>query len=212
MSVPAVILVTDSDGRHGFIDAAATGWTPREPKVAIQLHDGSQIVVPTSTLRPQSDGTYVFPFSIAALAHRTGEAVVEPVLTLPVVEEQLHVEKLRRDHPVRVVKRVHEREEQVDIPLLRQDVAVERVRVGRVVDGPVPVRHEGDTMIIPLLEEVLVVEKRLVLREELHVRVQRSETHDRRTVRLRSEDVTVDRRDAADAQEPASPQPPGETP
>lgn len=36
--------------------------------------------------------------------------------------------------------------------------------IDRVVDAPVPVRYEDDTMIVPIMEEVLVVEKRLVLR------------------------------------------------
>lgn len=213
MTSPAVILVTDSDGRHGFIDAAATGWTPREANVTIQLHDGNRIIVPTDILQPQHDGTYLFPFSIAALVHRSGDSTVAPVFTLPVVEEQLHVDKLRHEARVRVTKRVHEREQQVDVPLARQDVIVERVPVGRVLTAPVPTRQEGDTTIIPLFEEVLVVEKRLMLREELHIRVQRTETHDHRTVRLRSEDITIDHLDGPAAQAPApSPQPPGETP
>lgn len=32
------------------------------------------------------------------------------------------------------------------------------------------IRTEGDVTIVPVLEEVLVVEKRLVLKEELHIR------------------------------------------
>ncbi len=31
-------------------------------------------------------------------------------------------------------------------------------------------RQEGDLLIVPVVEEVLVVEKRLVLKEELHIR------------------------------------------
>jgi stress response protein YsnF len=32
------------------------------------------------------------------------------------------------------------------------------------------IRTEGDVTIVPVLEEVLVVEKRLLLKEELHIR------------------------------------------
>jgi uncharacterized protein (TIGR02271 family) len=55
------------------------------------------------------------------------------------------------------------------------------------------VRHVGDTMIIPLLEEVLVVEKRLMLKEELHVRKESVETHRPQRVMLRSEEAFVER-------------------
>jgi hypothetical protein len=75
------------------------------------------------------------------------------------------------------------------VPLVSQDIEITRVTINRVVEGVVPVRQEGDTTIYPVLEEVLVVEKRLILREELHMRVRRSqrvEMHDIRFVRRRS--------------------------
>jgi len=62
-----------------------------------------------------------------------------------------------------------------------------------VEGGPPPVRHEGNTMIIPLLEEVLVVEKRLMLREELRVTRTQTEFHAPQQVTLRREEITVDR-------------------
>jgi stress response protein YsnF len=43
------------------------------------------------------------------------------------------------------------------------------------------------------VEEVLVVEKRLMLREEIHIRQQRIETHQPQRVTLRSEEVQVER-------------------
>ena len=49
---------------------------------------------------------------------------------------------------------------------------VTRVPVDRPVDAPPPVRTEGDLTIFPVVEEVLVVEKRLYLKEEIHVRRQ----------------------------------------
>lgn len=57
----------------------------------------------------------------------------------------------------------------------REDVTVERVPVDRIVaQAPAP-RWEGDTLIVPLVEEVLVVEKRLRVREELRVTRRRTE-------------------------------------
>jgi len=43
------------------------------------------------------------------------------------------------------------------------------VTVGRELQAAPEVRTEGAVLIIPVMEEVLVVEKRLVLKEELHV-------------------------------------------
>jgi len=88
---------------------------------------------------------------------------------------------------------VHEREEIVDEPLIREEVQIKRVPVNRVVDGPVPVKHIGNTMIISLLEEVLVVEKRLMLKEELHITKGEVETYKPQRVTLRSEEAVVER-------------------
>jgi uncharacterized protein (TIGR02271 family) len=61
-------------------------------------------------------------------------------------------------------------EEIAHADLLREDVEVTRVPIDRVVDAPPQIRTDGDVTIVPVLEEVLVVEKRLVLKEELHIR------------------------------------------
>lgn len=54
-------------------------------------------------------------------------------------------------------------------------------------------RREGDLMIVLVLEEVIATEKRLMLREGLHVRRRRVETRKPRHVTLRREEVTVGR-------------------
>lgn len=59
--------------------------------------------------------------------------------------------------------------------LLREDCEVERVTVQRYVDKPEEIRMDGDTLIVPLMEEVLVVEKRLMVREELHIKRRREQ-------------------------------------
>jgi len=120
-----------------------------------------------------------------------GEAAV-----IPIIEEELDVRKRKVETgKVRITKIVREREELVDEPLLKEDVEVERVAINRMVDAPVPVRYEGDTMIVPVLEEMLVVEKRLVLKEELRITKRQSEFHLPQQVTLRSEEITVERAD-----------------
>jgi uncharacterized protein (TIGR02271 family) len=90
---------------------------------------------------------------------------------------------------VHVVPRVQT--EVVDVPLAEEEVAVERVPVNRFVSAVQPVRQDGDVTVVPVYEEVLVVERRLMLKEEVRVRRQRRVRHERQEVELRTEDVQV---------------------
>ncbi len=114
--------------------------------------------------------------------------------TFEAVEESLHVKKVPvvRDH-VRVTTHVVTREEVVDIQTSDEEISVVRVAVGRVVDSIAEPRTEGDTLIVPVYEEVYVVEKRLILREEVRVTRTRSQHTRSETVTLRSEQVNVER-------------------
>jgi uncharacterized protein (TIGR02271 family) len=202
----AIVLVTDRDGVRGFIDASEGGWTPTAGHSIIQLSDGGRVRVANEVLVELEDGHYLLPGSLGDLL-RDGEAQVEPdVIRVPVVAEQLHVEtQVRETGTVRLDKRVHTRSEHVEVPLVHEEVETVRVPIGRVVDGPIPVRQEGDTTIFSLLEEVLVIEKRWVLREEVHLRVRRTEHLETQTVELRSEEVTVQRTDPTIEAERARP-------
>jgi uncharacterized protein (TIGR02271 family) len=115
---------------------------------------------------------------------------------VPLFAEELHVTRERvATGSVRIDKRVVRRTEHVDEPVMEERVEVERRAVNRIVDAPPPVRQEGDTLIIPLLEEVLIVEKRLVVREELHVKRVRDQSRVRQDVTLESEHANVERID-----------------
>src|ERR1700754_1983267 len=115
---------------------------------------------------------------------------------IPVLEETLDIQKRRVETGVvRITKLVHEREEVVDVPRMHEDVTVERVTLNRLVDAPVAVRQEGDTLIIPVLEEVVVMEKRLSVKEELRITIRRIEEHTSQPVTLRREEVIIERLD-----------------
>jgi uncharacterized protein (TIGR02271 family) len=110
------------------------------------------------------------------------------------VQEELVVEKQKRETGrVRVHKQVHSRQETVDEPGYIEEVIYERVPVNEVIDAPRTAHFEGNTFVIPLIEEELVVTKRLVLREELRITKKRKMVHNKQEVTLRKEDVTVDR-------------------
>ena len=105
----------------------------------------------------------------------------ETIESIPIVEEELRLDKREVvTGRVRVRTVVDVVEEMTQASLERETVEVTRVPVDRVVDEAPAIRTENDVTIVPVLEEVLVVEKRLVLKEELHIRRQ-----------TRSEDVQV---------------------
>ena len=125
-----------------------------------------------------------------------------PLAVVPVIEEELRVGKrVVETGRVRVTKTVSEHEEVLDEPLMREEYDVERVPVDEFVDAPVGPRQEGETLIVPVLEEVLVVEKRLLVREELRITRRRTEGHEPQRVTLRSEEVSVERAGAGGADE-----------
>jgi uncharacterized protein (TIGR02271 family) len=120
-------------------------------------------------------------------------------LTVPVLEERLSVEVQRVDtgRGVRIHKTVAEHPVTIDERLARDEVEVRHVPVDQIVAaGEAPTtRYEGDTLVVPILEEVLVVERRLRIREELHITKVRREQHHLDTVMLKSEQVSVERFD-----------------
>lgn len=81
----------------------------------------------------------------------------------------------------------------VSEPSMQEDIQIERVPVNRWLTEPASVRYEGDIMIIPVMEEVPVVEKRLRLKEELRVTKRQITTQRTEPVRLRTEEVQVER-------------------
>lgn len=120
---------------------------------------------------------------------------------VPVIEEQLAVGTRTVDTGggVRIHKTVSEQPVVIDEALLREEVEVRHVAVDRIVaaDEVPAARHEGDTLIIPILEEVLLLERRLRIKEELHItRHQRHQRH-AETVMLKSEQVSVERFDGS---------------
>nr|WP_315400672.1 YsnF/AvaK domain-containing protein [uncultured Duganella sp.] len=127
-------------------------------------------------------------------APATGHADAD-ALTVPVHQERLHVGTRLVDTGagVRVHKRVRSLPRQVERTLWHDELEVRRVPVDRLVDAPPAARREGDTFIIPVLEEELVVHKRYRLKEELHITRQRRASAHRQTVPLRAEHVTVER-------------------
>jgi len=94
---------------------------------------------------------------------------------------------------VRVATRTHEREALIDEDLARERVEIETVPVGRRIDAVPGIRQQGDITIVPVVEEVLFVERRLMLKEEIHIRRVRTTEHHQGKVMLRHQEAVVSR-------------------
>jgi uncharacterized protein (TIGR02271 family) len=138
-------------------------------------------------LPPTADGS----------ASRLAPSLEEATRVLPVLEERAVIRReVVEAGRVRITRRVHEHEEQVPVPLQHDEVQVERVPLNHTLPAgaPAPVtRYEGDTMIIPVLREVAVVETRLLLVEELRVTKRQITTQHTEPVPLRREELIVER-------------------
>ena len=121
------------------------------PPASVPLHDGEQVPVLDDALR--------------------GDARTVSEEVIPLVEETATIGKREvLTGRVRVQTVTDTVEELAHADVQRESVEVTRVPVDRMVETAPEIRTEGDVTILPVLEEVLVVEKRLVLKEELHIR------------------------------------------
>jgi stress response protein YsnF len=111
----------------------------------------------------------------------------------------LHVEEVsvsRREIKkanVQIALITRTREQLIDEELTHVQIEIERVPIGRPIEVEPPVSHEGDITIIPVVEEVVVVERRLVLKEEVRVRRVSTKEQHQQTVVLRQQEAVVTR-------------------
>lgn len=187
-------VVVGKEGPLGSADLPHPGQPETRDRIPVRLRGGGEVLVPPQALVPQEDGTVYLPTTRAELL-QMGKAPQEAgEIVVPVVEEEVRVAKRPvQTGGVRVSTRIQEREETVDEPLLAQEVSVERVPVNRVVDEPQPVRYEGNTTIIPLMREELVLQRRLVVKEEVRITRKQTEIREPQQVILRSEEAIIER-------------------
>jgi len=128
---------------------------------------------------------------------------VEGKTVIPVTAEFLEIGKrlIETGRGVRVSKTVREQEHVVDEPLNQDELHVERVAINRLIEASeVPsIRQEEDVTVVPILEEVLVTEKRLLLKEEVRITRVHRQVRQPQRVLLRTEQVSVEHFDETDA-------------
>jgi stress response protein YsnF len=116
----------------------------------------------------------------------------DPTLRL-LAEEVVVAKETRETGRVRVSTQTHEREALIAEDLANERVEIETLPVGRRINAVPAVRQDGDTTIVPVVEEILVVERHLVLKEEIHIKRVRTIERHQETVVLRHQEAVVTR-------------------
>ncbi len=177
-------LVTTS-GRRGRVYRASR-FLDRSNVNRVQMEDGAELTVLATDLHVQPDGTFLLDDKA------NGTEKPSPARDAPIHE------KLDLNSPAtavssfsRVEKTAPGRDVLIDEPLFSEEVTVDRVQVNRIIDGPAQTRQEGDTTIIPVVEEVITIQKRLLLREEVRITRRRTEIQEPRRMRMDGEKERV---------------------
>lgn len=160
-----------------------------EDIVSVQFGETNKVYVPSYLFQLKEDGIYYLPFSFSQIDEQ-GHIVI------PVIQESATVAKQVVDGAkVKVTKTVQHEDHIIDEVVYQDHVNIERIAANTFVDEAESVQYEGDTITIPIYEEVLVVEKRLRLKETIHItRTRVSETVTEQ-VTLRKESIDVQRID-----------------
>lgn len=132
-------------------------------------------------------------------SHKPSAPSTDPdVTSIPLAAEHVSVRK-RKQVTGRVRIRTHVVEHAIPISaeLFDETVEVTRVPVDRLVEQAPAVRTDGDVTIIPVLEEVIVTEKKLRLKEEIHVRRTVTSTTVNDHVTIRTQRAEIERTKAS---------------
>ena len=114
---------------------------------------------------------------------------------MPRLEERASVDKRTvMTGKVRVVTHTETVEELVRTVLEGEEADVVTVELDQIVTGPAPpIRTEDGVTIIPVLEEILVVEKQLLLKREIRIRKRPTSETVEIPVSLRKQRAEVER-------------------
>jgi uncharacterized protein (TIGR02271 family) len=131
---------------------------------------------------------------MSASSPEVGDAIV------PLHTEEISIQRQQVvDETVQVSTITREQEQLVDQELTHERIEIERLPIGRQIDAVPPVREEGDTTILSVVEEIVVVERRLILKDEVHIRRVQVTEHHRETVMVRQQDAVITRTEAGKA-------------
>ena len=113
-------------------------------------------------------------------------------IPLPVEEVSVSRREIKQAN-VQIALNTRTREQLIDEELTHVRVEIERFSIDQTVEAVPPIRQEGDITIIPVVEEVVIVERRLVLKEEVRVRRVSTKEQHQETVVLRQQEAVITR-------------------
>lgn len=159
-------------GRRVFVDAGGARLDVPAQRVHLDTVEGTMAhLLPEHPADAPGLPTPLEMAEAAETAAVRGPAVraADGEVRVQLSEEQLDIDKrIVSAGEVRVHKHVHTERVREVVPVMREDVTVER---RALPDGAgLEPRQEGDTWYVPIVEEELVIQKRLVAREELVIR------------------------------------------
>jgi stress response protein YsnF len=132
----------------------------------------------------------------SAINHEMGDRTSSDQ-TVPMHAEEISVSRQQvSGDTVQVSTITRDEERLVDEQLTHERIEVERVPIGRPVDAVPPVREEGDTTVMSVVEEIIVIKRRLILKEEVRIRRVRMTEHHRETMLVRKQDAVITRTEA----------------
>jgi uncharacterized protein (TIGR02271 family) len=116
--------------------------------------------------------------------------------SIPVMEEHLNIDKKEVEKARYEIKKTVTRDDfSQEVPTIHEKVDIQRVEINQYVDSPPDVRQEGNTTIIPVIKEVVVVEKKLMLVEEIHITRSEQEVTVNVKDSLREEHVEINKKE-----------------
>jgi uncharacterized protein (TIGR02271 family) len=115
--------------------------------------------------------------------------------SIPIVEENVHIDKkIIEKGKVIISKSIKEESEIINLPVANEEVTIERVSINQILDKPPEaIRYEGNTVIVPVLQEITVIEKRILLVEEIRITKTSISSTETKEITLRKEEVKIER-------------------
>ena len=171
--------VETTDGRFGTVKEVLVSLKTGELAQLLVEHDDSLVMVPSELIQDVVSPTRVRlngsrDDARARLAGVVSTPELGGQIRIPIHEERLRAEVVPADlGELRIHKSVERVPEIVTQAVERDELEIERVRLDRLIDAPVGTREEDGWLIVPIMEEVLVVTKQLVLTEEVRIRTRR---------------------------------------
>ncbi len=118
-------------------------------------------------------------------------------VVIPVIREEPYADVVPvATGGIRVTKRLDSHDEIIEQALRKTHVEVRRVKTERVVDGPQPATRVGNTLIIPVVSEVLQIQKQWVVTEEIHITETEAQETVQNRVTLSGEKAQIERIDS----------------